>query len=250
MIQKQREMLEAAGVVVAAENSEIHFGVGNLSRMEFEQHAEIRAGRFDIEKIGAFSYLGGGTTIIRNVLSIGRFCSIAPNLVVGPVEHPTDELSTHYLFQGMWKKNSLAKEFYTKNRSVIEYSHNRYIQKFGDAASKVVIGSDVWIGEGVFIRRGVKIGDGAVIGARSVITRDVLPYEIVAGVPGRHIRYRFSPIIVGRLMSLEWWKYGLSALDNVDFTNVDVAVNQIGDNIMNGVAVPFSPKVVVVNETP
>ena len=55
------------------------------------------------------------------------------------------------------------------------------------------IGNDVWIGSGALILSGITVGDGAVIGARSVVTRNVAPYAIVAGNPARHIRARFSP---------------------------------------------------------
>jgi chloramphenicol O-acetyltransferase type B len=56
-----------------------------------------------------------------------------------------------------------------------------------------VIGDDVWIGHGSIILAGVKIGRGAVIAAGSVVTKDVLPYAIVGGVPAKLIRYRFTP---------------------------------------------------------
>lgn len=47
----------------------------------------------------------------------------------------------------------------------------------------IVIGNNVWIGEHVCILGGVTIGDGCVIAANSVVTRDVPPYCLVAGVP-------------------------------------------------------------------
>ena len=46
-----------------------------------------------------------------------------------------------------------------------------------------MIGNNVWIGEHVCILGGVTIGDGCVIAANSVVTRDVPPYCLVAGVP-------------------------------------------------------------------
>jgi len=47
----------------------------------------------------------------------------------------------------------------------------------------VIIGRNVWIGEKATILGGVTIGDGAVIGANSVVTKDVPPYSVVAGMP-------------------------------------------------------------------
>jgi carbonic anhydrase/acetyltransferase-like protein (isoleucine patch superfamily) len=54
----------------------------------------------------------------------------------------------------------------------------------------VEIGNDVWIGASSVILPGVKIGTGSVVGAGSVVTHDVEPYSVVAGVPARFVRYR------------------------------------------------------------
>lgn len=55
---------------------------------------------------------------------------------------------------------------------------------------RVVIGNDCWIGYGAIVLSGVKIGDGAVIAAGSVVTKDVPPRAIVAGVPAVVLRMR------------------------------------------------------------
>ena len=55
------------------------------------------------------------------------------------------------------------------------------------------------------IKQGVSIGNGAVIGMGSVVTRDVQPYSIVAGVPAKEIRKRFEDSIIQRLQKSEWW---------------------------------------------
>jgi len=68
-----------------------------------------------------------------------------------------------------------------------------------------VIGSDVWIGTDVMILSGVTIGHGALIAAKTVVTKDVPPYAIVAGNPGRIKKYRFEPQIIEELLSYPWW---------------------------------------------
>ena len=54
----------------------------------------------------------------------------------------------------------------------------------------VVIGSDCWIGRRAMIMPGVHIGDGCVIGAGAVVTKDIPPYSVAAGVPARVLKSR------------------------------------------------------------
>lgn len=54
----------------------------------------------------------------------------------------------------------------------------------------IVIEDDVWMGLGVYVLDGVRIGRGAVIGAGSVVTKNIPPYAIAAGVPATVIRHR------------------------------------------------------------
>ena len=58
--------------------------------------------------------------------------------------------------------------------------------------SHTSIGRDVWIGYRAIVRRGVTVGRGAIIAAQAVVTRDVEPYAIVAGIPATVIGYRFN----------------------------------------------------------
>jgi hypothetical protein len=51
------------------------------------------------------------------------------------------------------------------------------------ATAPVVIGDHVWIGMRATILKGVTIGDGAIVAAGSVVTRNVAPATLVAGVP-------------------------------------------------------------------
>jgi len=56
----------------------------------------------------------------------------------------------------------------------------------------ISIGNNVWIGDKVTIKEGVEIGDFAIVGANSVVVRNVNKFEIVGGVPSKHIRYNKS----------------------------------------------------------
>jgi acetyltransferase-like isoleucine patch superfamily enzyme len=64
--------------------------------------------------------------------------------------------------------------------------------------SPLHIGEDVWIGFGAIVLSGISIGRGAVIAAGSVVTDDVEPYAIVAGVPARQIGKRFNDDQISR----------------------------------------------------
>jgi lipopolysaccharide O-acetyltransferase len=56
--------------------------------------------------------------------------------------------------------------------------HNRFVK----------IEANVWLGDGVVVCPGVTMGEGSVAGANAVVTSDVSPYTLVAGVPARPIR--------------------------------------------------------------
>jgi len=124
----------------------------------------------------------------RNVV-IGSFCSIAPgvHIITGGV-HPAEWVST-YPFRVQWKLEGAYEDGMPRSR--------------GD----VIIGSDVWLGTDVMILSGVKIGHGSIIAARSVVTRDVPPYTIVAGTPAKVVRPRFEPDVIAALLSIAWWDW-------------------------------------------
>jgi acetyltransferase-like isoleucine patch superfamily enzyme len=136
--------------------------------------------------IGAFSYVNCGALILSG--TIGRYCSIGPYSVVGAPEHPTDYLSTSPMLYG---------------------PHNLFGQEsqWVDYSAPPEIGCDVWIGAFAFVRQGLRIGHGAIVAAGAVVTRDVAAYEIVGGVPARHIRYRFDPRTIESLLGSRWWEH-------------------------------------------
>jgi virginiamycin A acetyltransferase len=69
------------------------------------------------------------------------------------------------------------------------------------------VGNDVWIGHEAIIMPAVTIGDGAIIATRSVVTKDVPPYAIVAGNPAKVIRKRFDDQIIASLLEIKWWNW-------------------------------------------
>lgn len=122
-------------------------------------------------------------------LKIGRYCSIADGVVIAlGGEHRTDWVTT-FPFPVVAPQAAAGIAGHPRSK--------------GD----VVIGSDVWIGREALILSGVSVGDGAVIGARAVVARDVAPYEIVAGNPARHVRFRFEPEIIAGLRRVAWWNW-------------------------------------------
>src|SRR3546814_1177912 len=74
-------------------------------------------------------------------------------------------------------------------------------------AGDTVIGNDVWIGTEAIVMPGVKIGHGAVIGTRALVTRDVEPYTIVGGNPGKPIHKRFDDEQIAMLLEMAWWDW-------------------------------------------
>ena len=72
---------------------------------------------------------------------------------------------------------------------------------------RVVTGNDVWLGHNAVLMGGVTLGDGAVVGAGAVVTHDVAPYEIVGGVPARHIGWRYPPELIAARERIRWWAW-------------------------------------------
>jgi tetrahydrodipicolinate N-succinyltransferase len=96
--------------------------------------------------------------------------------------------------------------------------NNEWAKPIPPTDEPISIGSDVWIGAGAMILDGVNIGHGAVVGARSVVTKNVPPYAIVAGVPARIIRYRFTDEIIARLLEIAWWNLDDSVIsEKIEF---------------------------------
>jgi len=124
-------------------------------------------------------------------LIIGKFSSVAcgTKFLMNGGNHKI-AVSTYpfAVFGGEWDKNLTAPQAW-------------------DLQGDTVIGSDVWLGFESVIMSGVHIADGAIVATRSVVTRDVGPYEIVGGAPARLIRKRFSDDVIQKLLRLKWWDW-------------------------------------------
>lgn len=200
---------------------------GRRVPLTLESPMQFRRGEFDVESIGAYSYLGGGSAILRHVGRIGRYCSIAGNVVTGSIEHPTDFLSTHPMFYGRWQDVWPSTSSFYDEYEHLRESSRAYSESVGSRGTRIEIGNDVWIGEGVFISRGVRIGCGSIVAARSVVTKDVPPYAIVGGIPARVIRYRFSEEIISKLIEIKWWDLDISVLAKLRHSSIYESINQL-----------------------
>lgn len=138
-------------------------------------------------KIGRFTSIGRNTKITH--AEIGAFCSISWDITINAIDHPYDRLTMHAFP-------------YLPSYGFVEKRESFY--------KKVIIKNDVWIGAHVVIMPGITIGNGAIIGAGAIVTKDVADYEIVAGVPAKHIKFRFDQEIIDKLLILKWWGKDIS----------------------------------------
>jgi acetyltransferase-like isoleucine patch superfamily enzyme len=120
-------------------------------------------------------------------------------VTIGAAVHPTNFISTSPIFYR--ERNALKSKWV-----------NGLL--FADESLMTVIGNDVWIGMNVTVMGGLKIGNGAIIAAHSVVTKDIPPYSIVAGVPARIIKYRFGDDQILKIEKLKWWRLSPKILKN------------------------------------
>ena len=123
--------------------------------------------------IGNYTYINTGST--AEYCTIGSYCSISSGVRINPWEHNLSAMSTSPSLGGSNK----------------------------DLRKRVFIDDDCLISANVIELSGSHLGQGSVIAAGAVVTHDVRPYEIVGGVPAKHIGWRFDEQTRSRLCSVD-----------------------------------------------
>ncbi|GEO99948.1 CatB-related O-acetyltransferase [Methylobacterium haplocladii] len=186
-------------------------------------------------KLGAFSYAVSGFYF---ACEIGRYVSIGEEVQVGRHGHPTHWASTSPVF---YQPHAMV---FDAAAPVVDVSPADFAS--GEPIHDIettTIGNDVWIGHGAFILPGVTIGDGAVIGARSVVTRDVPPYAVVAGSPAVVRRLRFPEPVIERMLRLRWWRFAYWDLKGSPVADPTAFCDAVERAIDSGLA-PYAPECV------
>ena len=151
--------------------------------------------------IGRRSYFGKGVAGACQdgfIESIGHFTSI----------NSTAKISCNHHLNMSFTSDEIEYFFTPENKAKFQAKLDTDPAKpYAKNKSKITIGNDVYIGAHVFINASkvTTIGDGAVIGSGAVVIDDVPPYAIVAGVPAKIKRYRFSPDIIDVFLNTKWW---------------------------------------------
>ena len=166
-----------------------HKVLRNWKKRNTHNHTKLVPPLVNTDRIHVGNHTYGSISAIissaEGSLHIGSFCSIADCVTfVVSADHPTENIST-FPFKTLCTRETGC-----------------------EAVSKgdIVVEDDVWLGYGATVLSGVHIGQGAVVAAGSVVTKDVLPYAIVAGVPAKVIKYRFSPELIAELLKVDYSK--------------------------------------------
>ena len=141
-------------------------------------------------EFGDYSYVVNDSDIICTTL--GKFCSVAAHTRINPGNHPLERVMLSHVGY-----RSSAYGMGPDDPTFFDWRR----------ASPVTIGHDVWVGHAAIVLPGRTIGTGAAIGAGAVVTKDVPPFAIVVGNPGRVLRFRFPPDIIGALQRIAWWNW-------------------------------------------
>jgi len=213
-------------------NIKVNKRIGDTSKIFKDTNLEPNSTFFQSDilcSLGAYSYTNSN---LFHGIRIGRYCSIGANLQAFGAKHFTDWIST-------------SPSFYNKDY------HNEYdldTSHISRDENCINIGNDVWIGKDVKLNKNIEIGDGAVVGTGSIITKDVEPFSIVAGIPAKIIRYRFEKNIINEIQQIQWWKYSLGDLKNLNANNPNLFIKGLNEKISSNLIHPYIPDIITVDK--
>ncbi|WP_291372153.1 CatB-related O-acetyltransferase [Cyclobacterium sp.] len=199
---------------ISAKNEKVYWEILGSNMHNSHIHPQARIFKYHVltnTRVDKGTYISLNARIYNT--TIGKFCSIGPNLVSGWGVHPIDGIST-------------SPVFYSTNRQVgFTYCKKTKVKEL----IPVTIGNDVFIGANVTILDGVKIGDGAVIGAGAVVSKDIPPYAVAVGCPIKIIKYRFDEKTIDSLLKSKWWDGDETTLKKVEemFFDVEKFVKEV-----------------------
>ncbi|MEH6647217.1 chloramphenicol acetyltransferase [Sulfitobacter sp.] len=130
--------------------------------------------------------------------TVGKFANIAAYVRIGATDHPLEKASLHH--------------FHYRSGDYFDDASNDDDWFAHRQTRRTTIGHDTWLGHGAQVRPELAIGHGAVVAGGAIVTKDVAPYMIVAGIPAVPLRARFAPDLAERLMALAWWDWPHSRL--------------------------------------
>jgi phosphonate metabolism protein (transferase hexapeptide repeat family) len=169
----------------------------DLIEADLGRFVEIgRGSRIAYSTFGDYSYCDRYADIAN--AEIGKFSNIASFVRIGATDHPLDRASLHhfmYRSSDYWEDADHDADWFARRRS-----------------RRAHIGHDTWIGHNAQIKPEVTIGHGAVVASGAIVTKDVPPYMIVAGVPAKPIRTRISPALADQMIALGWWDWSHEAI--------------------------------------
>lgn len=149
---------------------------------------------YDIDA-GLYSYGCFDRDRFNPHVTIGRYCSFSNSCRRINANHGLDNMSMHPFF-------------YNERMGFRENAHFE--------RARCVIEDDVWIGHNaILLARVTRVGRGAAIAAGAIVTGDVPPYALVAGVPGKVVRYRFAPEVIEAIEATRWWELDETQLKQV-----------------------------------
>ena len=172
----------------------------------------------DNTKIWHFSHILKNTAIGQNC-SFGQNCVVGPNVKIGNGVKVQNNIS---IYEGVECEDDV---FLGPSMVFTNVINPRSFIVRKTEFKKTLIKKGSSIGANATVVCGVTIGEYALIGAGSVVTKDVPPYALVAGIPAVIKKYRFNDVLCKKLLDSQWYNYDLADFCHLDTTNPEAFVD-------------------------